>query len=148
MPRWVPGFEGACPWKAGQSVRRVHLPLDPLPIFCTSALEPSASASTIYLQITLGRQKADGLYTGLLSTSEEWEYALSGKTLVRWKIGVLRSILVDGRGVAAKGERYLSSNAEYRKALRNLPVSSDLFRSRKEELVDRLGWSMEEIQSH
>ena len=40
---------------------RVRLPLDPLPIGCTSsALGTSAGASTIPLQISLGRCKADG----------------------------------------------------------------------------------------
>ena len=64
----------------------------------------------------------------------------------------------------AEGRRKLRSEApfvrECRKALRNLPVSSDLSRSRKElyrelvvdsasdSLVDRLGWLMEEVRSH
>ena len=51
-------------------VRRVHLPLHPLPLVCTSSVqESSASASTINPQITLGRPNADGSSTGLLSTS-------------------------------------------------------------------------------
>ena len=45
----------------GGGVRRVHLTLDPLPLVCTSSgKESSAGASTIPLQITLGRPKADG----------------------------------------------------------------------------------------
>ena len=45
MTRWVPGFKGTCP----------------LPIVCTSsAKEQLAGASTISLQITLGRRKANG----------------------------------------------------------------------------------------
>ena len=43
-------------------MRRVHLPLDSLPIGCTfSAYGMSAGASTISLQIAPGKSKADGL---------------------------------------------------------------------------------------
>ena len=42
----------------GGVVRRVRLPIDPLPLVCAfSAKESSAGPTTIPLQITLGRQK-------------------------------------------------------------------------------------------
>ena len=73
--------------------------------------------------------------------------AWSGESLARWKTGLPRPILVERHGVGTKGERRLSSPEvlpqsrrsssalfarECRKALRNLPVSIDLSRPRKE----------------
>ena len=53
----------------GEGVRRVRLPLDPLPIGCTSSARgTSVGTSTIPLQIALGRCKADGPQAGLYPT--------------------------------------------------------------------------------
>ena len=54
-------------------MRHVHLPLNPLPIGCTSSAQgTSAGTATIPLQIALGRCKADGPYTGLYPTYAQW----------------------------------------------------------------------------
>ena len=101
--------------RASGSVRCVHLTLDPLPIVCTSsACGSSAGATTIPHQIVLGRSKADGPQTGLHSDRSaytQWwsRYAWSGQPPARWKAHLLGPILVGGRGVETKGERFFPS---------------------------------------
>ena len=68
--RWVPGFEGGCPLRAGWGVRPVNLPAGLFPVFCTSlARWVSTGIATIPLHAIVGRPKTDDPKTGLLSTS-------------------------------------------------------------------------------
>ena len=88
---------GGCLKGQGGGERHVKLPLDPLPIVCTSsAWGSSAGATTIPYQIALGRLKADGPQTGLHSTYTQWgsRYAWSGEPLARWKTRLLGPIVV------------------------------------------------------
>ena len=135
-------------WQSG-GVRRVHLPLDLLPLVCTSsAWRASAGAETFPLQNALGRSTVDGWLTGLLSKSVQrgFECAWPRKPLVRWKTGLLGPILVVGHGVRnvfsrlksdpkAESRRKLKGKAtfvcECHKALRDLPGSHDPYRPRK-----------------
>ena len=49
----------------GGGVRHVHLPLDPLPVVCSSTSEPSVGAATTLRHVAVVSWKTDGLHTGL-----------------------------------------------------------------------------------
>ena len=57
----------------GEGVRRVHLPLDPLPVVRTPSTQgTSGGAGTILLQTPLEGSKSVGLLTVLPSTTSRW----------------------------------------------------------------------------
>ena len=147
------------------------------PLILYSAKESSAGATTIPLQITwwgrrpmlrrqvCGQRPRNG-GQGMPDQEKHWfaeRLAYFGRSLSKdmvWK----RKASDTFPQVRLQRRRELRSEAyfvqECRKALRNLPGSSDLFKSRKElyrdlvvgsasdPLVDRLGWSMEKVHSH
>ena len=93
--------------RQGGGVRRVHLPLDPLPFVCTSSVKESwDGASTIPLQTTLGRLKP--MVRRQVCCQRPCNWSLSMPDLENhWFAERLAYLRL--HGVETKGQRYLFS---------------------------------------
>ena len=170
MSRWVPGFEGDYPWSAGRRcVLCISSPWSFTVVCTSSAWESSAGASMIPLQITsrgrrpmvrrqvcCQRSRNEGLGMPDLENHRfAARLAYFGRSLSKdtvWMQKVSDTFLRLKSDPKAEGRR----KQRGRKALRNLPGSSDLSRPWKElyldlvvdpasnPLVEGLGWSMVE----